>query len=68
MDRVVVDLERDERSCVECGFNEARPQEAGPSEVPTRVTRAASRRVETQAEVVQLLDPTAAQEDDKGSD
>ena len=66
MDKIVVDLETDQRECIACGFSEARPAgsaaaDAGGGdplvEVPTRVTRAAARRVETPAEPVTLLDP-----------
>lgn len=61
MDKLVVDLETDTRSCVACGFSEARPPDplaGGPvAELPTRVSRASARRVETPAEVVRLLDP-----------
>jgi len=65
MDRVVVDLDSDLRECTACGFSETRPKapEAGkgggeaPRELPTRVSRAAARRVETVAEPVSLVDP-----------
>jgi hypothetical protein len=60
MDKIVVDLDTDQRECVACGFCEARPEtpaEAG-RELPTRVSRAAARRVETPAEVVKLVDPS----------
>jgi hypothetical protein len=61
MDKIVVDLDTDQRACVACGYSEARPQAAAPGrEIPTRVSRAAARRVETSAEVVTLIDPTAA--------
>lgn len=60
MDKIIVDLETDFRECVACGFNEARPTDGGSvQEVPTRVSRGAARRVETEAEVVTLIDPTA---------
>ncbi len=55
-DKIVVDLDSDRRECVACGFSEARP-EAGSSELPTRVTRPAARRVETPASPVRLIDP-----------
>jgi len=54
-DRMVIDAGADERRCVACGFVEARPTSA-VSPPPTRVTRAAARRVETVAEAVKLLD------------
>ena len=58
MDKIVVDLDTDQRECVACGFTEDRPA-GGPAitEVPTRVSRGAARRVETAAEVVTLIDP-----------
>ena len=64
MDKIVVDLDSDLRECVACGFKEGRP-DAGPAasgpvgaaEIPTRVSRAAARRVETPAEAITLLDP-----------
>jgi len=55
MDRMVIDGAADERRCIACGFVEARP-DAGASMPATRVTRAAARRVETEAEAVRLLD------------
>jgi uncharacterized metal-binding protein (TIGR02443 family) len=65
MDRVVVDLDSDRRECIACGFSQARPEAPGggtggggaPRELPTRVSRAAARRVETAAEPVTLVDP-----------
>ena len=57
MDKIVVNLDTDQRECVSCAFSEARPPAPSPSEVPTRVSRAAARRVETPAEVVTLVDP-----------
>lgn len=57
MDKIVVDLDSDERECVACGFREGRPADPTPEEVKTRVSRASARRVETPAEVVRLLDP-----------
>ncbi len=59
MDRIVVSADGETRSCIACDFSDARP-EPKPAELPTRVTRGASRRVETQAEPVRLMDPTAA--------
>lgn len=56
MDRIMVSANGDERECIECGYSDLRPE--GPAaEVPTRVTRAAARRVETAAEPVRLLVP-----------
>jgi uncharacterized protein len=60
MDKIVVDMETQRRECIDCGFNESRPDGGEPStELPTRVSRAAARRVETPAEVVTLVDPPA---------
>jgi uncharacterized metal-binding protein (TIGR02443 family) len=66
MDKVVVDLDSDQRVCVSCGFSEERPgvPAVGPgsvvtpesSELATRVSRAAARRVETPAEAITLID------------
>jgi uncharacterized metal-binding protein (TIGR02443 family) len=71
MDKIVVDLDTDQRECVACGYSEARPQAAASGvsaaeeggaarEIPTRVSRASARRVETPAEVVTLIDPNKA--------
>ena len=57
MDKIVVDLDSDRRECVACGFSDARPGDPLASELPTRVSRPAARRVETPAEPVQLIDP-----------
>lgn len=58
MDKIVVDLDTDQRSCVACGFSEERPRDADSGrELPTRVSRAAARRVETPAEAITLVDP-----------
>ena len=64
MDKIVVDLDTDRRECVSCGFSEERPGDGGgpQQELPTRVSRAAARRVETPAEVVTLVDPRKAEE------
>lgn len=60
MDKIVVDMDTQTRECVACDFSEARPgDEAAPGELPTRVSRAAARRVETPAEVVTLVDSGA---------
>ena len=71
MDKIVVNLDTDQRECVACGFSEARPgdradtpaappqqAEGTPRDLPTRVSRAAARRVETPAEPVRLVDPS----------
>lgn len=67
MDKIVVDLDSDERECVACGFSEARPKGPDLEEVKTRVSRPSARRVETPAQVVRLLDPrpTAASDGDE---
>jgi uncharacterized metal-binding protein (TIGR02443 family) len=65
MDKIVVDLDTDQRECVACGFVESRPgnKTAEPQagtigrELPTRVSRPAARRMETPAEPVTLVDP-----------
>ena len=57
MDKLVVNLDTDTRECVACGFTDERPEDPTPGEVPTRVNRAAARRVETDAQPVRLLDP-----------
>lgn len=66
MDKIVVDLDTDQRECVACGFSEARPGDGDPKppaaigvvEISTRVSRPAARRVETAAEPVKLIDIT----------
>ncbi|MEM9254486.1 MAG: YheV family putative metal-binding protein [Pseudomonadota bacterium] len=74
MDKIAVDLETDTRFCVSCGFSEARPEPPKPGaqgarELPTRVSRAAARRVETEAEAVRLLDlPSGSSGHDGGAD
>ncbi len=57
MDKIIVDMDTQTRECVACDFSEARPQDGGVQELPTRVSRAAARRVETPAETVTLIDP-----------
>ena len=65
MDKIVVDLDTDRRECVACGYSEPRPGQERPgqesdqpvTEIPTRVSRPAARRVETPAEPVRLIDP-----------
>lgn len=58
-DRIVVDLDSDQRECVACGFSDERPTApaANAPELPTRVSRASARRVETPAEPVKLVIP-----------
>lgn len=68
MDKIVVDLDTDQRECVACGFSEARPGDrvqtaATPvQDIPTRVSRPAARRVETPAEPVRLIDPAGGED------
>ncbi len=57
MDKIVVDLDKGLRECVACGYSDERPTAPGAGELPTRVNRAAARRVETPAEQVRLVDP-----------
>ncbi|MFK7975309.1 MAG: YheV family putative metal-binding protein [Halioglobus sp.] len=64
MDKIVVEVDSDARHCISCGFSEARPTAQTPqhsTEVPTRVNRASARRIETPAEAVKLVDPSASQ-------
>lgn len=58
MDKIVMNMDTETRECVACGFSDARPKDnkAG-SELTTRVSRPAARRVETPAEVITLIDP-----------
>jgi uncharacterized metal-binding protein (TIGR02443 family) len=66
MDKIVVDLDTDQRLCVSCGFSEDRPglpassplnvASHKPQELPTRVSRAAARRMETPAQAITLVD------------
>lgn len=55
MDRIVVSSDGESRACIACDFSDDRPSDT-PKPVPTRVTRASARRIETQAQVVRLLD------------
>ena len=57
MDKIIVDLDTDARECVSCGFSEPRPRaDTQVAEPPTRVSRAAARRIETPTEAVRILD------------
>jgi uncharacterized metal-binding protein (TIGR02443 family) len=64
MDKIVVDLDTDQRICVSCGFAEDRPglpaKSATPAttELPTRVSRAAARRVQTPPQPITLVGST----------
>ena len=65
MDKIIVNLDTDQRECVACGFVEDRPgntstvvqAENAGSELPTRVSRPAARRMDTAAEPVRLVEP-----------
>lgn len=62
MDKIVIDLDTDQRVCINCGFAEDRPGlpaakvESKIPELPTRVSRAAARRVQTPAEAITFID------------
>jgi uncharacterized metal-binding protein (TIGR02443 family) len=58
LDKIVVDLESDQRQCVSCGFAEERPQApaSASGELSTRVSRPAARRLDTPTEAVTLVD------------
>jgi uncharacterized metal-binding protein (TIGR02443 family) len=60
LDKTIIDPETDQRICIHCGFAEDRPglpEPMGESpELPTRVSRAAARRVQTPAEPITLID------------
>ncbi len=58
MDKLTVDSDSEQRECVSCGYNDARPTQA-PKEIRTRVNTAA-RRVDAKAEPVTLIQPPAA--------
>jgi uncharacterized metal-binding protein (TIGR02443 family) len=76
MDKIVVDLDTDQRRCVSCGFSEGRPGDPAsaqhetavqtPPELSTRVSRAAARRVETLAQPITLVDPASIGEKSEG--
>ena len=55
MDRIVVSGDGESRSCVACGYEDQRPGNE-PEALPTRVSRAAARRVETPSDVVKLVE------------
>jgi uncharacterized metal-binding protein (TIGR02443 family) len=67
LDKIFIDAETDQRRCISCGFSEERPglpassplavAAKKPQELPTRVSRAAARRVETPAQAITLIDP-----------
>ena len=55
MDKLVVDLEGEQRECVSCGFTDERPNQV-QSELRTRVNRP-QRRQDTEAQPVKLVQP-----------
>ena len=65
MDKIVVDLDTDQRECIACGFSEARPgmpateQTPPPSdaatELPTRVSRPAPSKPLSQGQTLQFF-------------
>jgi len=67
MDKILMNLDTGRQECVVCGFSEERPGPDQPvatmgdtdpiREMPTRVSRAAARRVETPAQTITLIDP-----------
>ena len=64
MDKLVVDTRHERRECVSCGYRDQRPTEV-VTELRTRVNRPSARRVETPAEPVTLIQPSAASEKNK---
>ena len=76
MDKILLDMDTDQRLCISCGFSEERPGLPAESpvavavpkvaELPTRVSRAAARRVETPAERVTLIDLQVADSKPEG--
>lgn len=63
IDKTVIDADTDQRICIHCGFAEDRPGLPEPQikspELPTRVSRAAARRVQTPAEAITFIDSSA---------
>lgn len=69
LDKITVEVGGDMRRCVSCGFSDERPEDNnagvdGGRELPTRVTRGSARRVETPAQVVRMVDPSASKTDE----
>ena len=58
MDKIVVDSQGDHRECVSCGYTDSRPSDR-LAELKTRVNQPA-RRVDTAAEPVRLVQPSAS--------
>lgn len=59
MDRIVVSADGESRECIACHFSDERPADT-PQPLETRVTRPAARRIDTEAQVVRLMDATHA--------
>lgn len=57
MDRIVVSPDGESRECIACDFSDERPADT-PQPLQTRVTRPAARRIDTEAQVVRLMDAT----------
>jgi len=76
LDKIVIDANTDQRVCVSCGFCEDRPGLPASSplvaaaqnspELPTRVSRAAARRVQTPAQKITLIDPRSDRDSSQG--
>ncbi len=56
LDRIVIDREHANQRCLACGFA-ATQSRVSVQPIDTRVTRGLSRRVQTRAEPVVLVDP-----------
>lgn len=63
MDKLMVDSDVQLRECINCGFQDPRPQQV-VSEPATRVNRPAARLVETPAEPVHFADLAQEQDED----
>jgi uncharacterized metal-binding protein (TIGR02443 family) len=54
MDRIVVTPDGKSRECIACDFADERPMDT-QQPLPTRVTRPAARRIETEVQTVRLV-------------
>jgi uncharacterized metal-binding protein (TIGR02443 family) len=54
MDRIVVAPDGESRECIACDFSDERPVDT-LQPLPTRVTRPAARRIETEAQAVRFV-------------
>lgn len=54
MDRIVVTPDGKNRECIACDFADERPMDT-QQPLPTRVTRPAARRIETEVQTVRLV-------------